>query len=286
MIHGTAIIHEGATIGPDCEVGPYSIIGSQVKLGARTKVGPHVVIEGHTTLGDENVVFQFASIGSAPQDLKYRGEPTEVILGSRNTIREYVTIQPGTVQGSNRTVVGNGNLFMGGTHIAHDAVIGDANIFANYCCLAGHVTVGNRVTVGGLAGIHQFVRLGDICIVGAGAMVSQDIPPFCMAHGDHAQLVGLNRIGLKRSGVNPKDALTLRNIFRDLFYATGAGQPEEDADDEGGESEATREYNRNFRARLEQVGSKVEDFALGKAFIDFISAPSKRGIASPRKRSR
>lgn len=260
-IHPTAIIATGACIGEGTTVGPYSIIGPHVVLGERNKIASHVVIEGHTTLGDDNQIFQFASVGSRPQDLKYKGEPSTLVLGNKNVIREYVTLQPGTEGGGMSTTVGDSNLFMANSHIGHDAHIGNSNIFANSTALAGHISVGNFVNVGGLCGIHQFVTLGESCLIGAGSMVSQDVPPFCIAQGDRAGLVGLNTIGLERRGVPAEEIKLLRSLFRELFMGTGV-----------------------LQKRLEGARSSYSNSALAMQLITFVSE-SKRGVCSPRKRS-
>lgn len=258
-IHPTAIVHPGAVLGEGCTVGPYSIIGPNVVLGQRNRVGPHVVIEGHTLVGDDNQIFQFASVGAAPQDLKYRGEPTVLQIGHRNVIREFVTLQPGTVTGNKATRIGDQNLFMANCHVGHDGVVGSGNVFANSAALAGHVTVGNYATIGGLCGIHQFVSLGDQCILGAGSMVTRDIPPFSMAQGDRAGLVGLNRIGLERRGASAEDIRRLRRLFRELFRGEGT-----------------------MNARLERLQREHAGFELAERFLTFIVS-SKRGITMPRR---
>ena len=217
FIHPTAIVDPSAQIGEGTKVGPYSIIGPNVVLGRDNTVGPHVVIDGRTTIGNGNSIFQFASVGAIPQDLKYRGEPSELIIGDRNIIRECVTLQPGTTGGGMITRVGGQNLFMANTHVGHDTIVGDRCVFANSAALAGHVVVGNGVIVGGLSGIHQFVRLGDVAMIGAGAMVSQDVPPYFMAQGDRAKIHGLNRVGLERNGGTREDLAAIRSLYRSVF---------------------------------------------------------------------
>lgn len=220
LIHPTAIIDPAAKIGEGTKIGPYSIIGPHVVLGRDNDIGPHVVIEGRTTIGDKNTIFQFASVGAIPQDLKYRGEPSELIIGSRNIIRECVTLQPGTTGGGMITKIGDQNLFMANTHVGHDTFVGSRCVFANGAALAGHVIVGDGVIVGGLSGIHQFVRLGDVAMIGAGAMVSQDVPPYFMAQGDRAKIHGLNRVGLERNGGSREDLAAIRSLYRSVFTPT------------------------------------------------------------------
>lgn len=225
LIHPTAIIHPEAQLGKEVEIGPYSIIGRHVKIGDKTRIGPHVVIEGHTTLGPENEVFQFASLGAAPQDLKYKNEPSELIIGSRNKIREFVTLHPGTSAGSNsglmRTLIGDNNLFMANSHVAHDCTVGNNNVFANSTALAGHVSVMNNVILGGMVGVHQFCRIGDYAILGAGAMVGSDVPPYCIGQGDRCHLRGVNIIGLERAKFSEQDIREVKQTYRHLFGTVG-----------------------------------------------------------------
>ena len=169
------------------EIGPYSVIGPEVRVGKGTKIASHVVIQGRTTLGEDNVVFPFASVGTIPQDLKYKGEPSDLLIGNRNTIREYVSLNPGTAGGGMVTRIGDQNLLMMQCHIAHDCILGNRNVIANGATLGGHVTIEDFVIVGGLVGIHQFVRIGTGAILGAGSMVSKDVPPYCNATGDRAE---------------------------------------------------------------------------------------------------
>ena len=219
MIHQTALINRQAEIDSDVEIGPYSVIGAGVKIGKETKVASHVVIEGRTSLGQGNTIYQFATIGSRPQDLKYRGEASELIIGNHNTIREYVSLNPGTAGGGMVTRVGDHNLLMMHCHIAHDCLIGSHNIIANGATLGGHVVVEDHVIVGGLVGIHQFARIGSGAILGAGSMVSKDVPPFCNATGDRARLRGLNLEGLKRRGFTAAAIDALKKAYRIIFQS-------------------------------------------------------------------
>lgn len=260
-IHPTAVVAEGARIGEGSTIGAYSVIGPHVVMGCNNRVGPHAVVEGHTTLGDENTIYQFASVGSAPQDLKYHGEASTLSIGNRNIIREYVTIQPGTEGGGMKTVVGNSNLFMANSHIGHDTLIGSANIFANSCALAGHVLVGNYVNIGGLTGIHQFVTLGDSCFLGAGSMVSNDVPPFCMAQGDRAGLVTVNVVGLERRKVGAEEIRAIRSLFRDLFLGKGL-----------------------LKDRIVAAREEYSAYPMAMQLIEFV-ATSKRGVCSTRRKT-
>jgi UDP-N-acetylglucosamine acyltransferase len=257
-IHPTAVVADGAEVGQGTCIGPYSVVGAHVRIGRNNVIGPHVVIEGRTSLGDENKIYQFASVGAPPQDLRYKGEESFLEIGNGNVIREYVTLQPGTAHGLMRTKIGNNNLFMACSHIAHDVIVGDSNIFANSASLAGHVAVGSGVIVGGLAGIHQFVRLGDRCILGAGSMIPKDVPPFCMVQGDRARLTGINKIGLQRAGYSKEDIRRFKRLFRHIFFG-GAG----------------------LRARVSAALLTEVDYELGFKFLDFLNSDSERGITLP-----
>ena len=216
-VHPTAVVDPNAQLGSGVQVGPYAIVGPHVQIGDGSVIGPHVVVEGRTRIGSENRFFQFAAIGAIPQDLKYKGEESQLIIGDRNTFREFVTAHPGTAGGGMVTRIGNGNLLMNYVHVAHDCILGDGNILANGVQLGGHVTIESYVVVGALSGVHQFVRLGESAIVGAGSMVSQDVPPFCNATGDRARLHGLNALGLKRRGLSAEQTLALKRAFRTMF---------------------------------------------------------------------
>ena len=190
-----------------------------MRIGKGCRVHSHAVITGRTTLGEGNVVFPFATIGDTPQDLKYKGEPSELLIGNRNTIREYVSLNPGTTGGGMVTRVGDQNLLMMQCHIAHDCLLGDRNVVANGATLGGHVVIEDFVIVGGLVGIHQFVRIGTGAILGAGSMVSKDVPPYCNATGDRAKLHGLNLEGLKRRGFDKTVIALLRKAYRIVFQS-------------------------------------------------------------------
>jgi UDP-N-acetylglucosamine acyltransferase len=218
-IHETALVDPGAELDSGVQVGPYSVIGPEVKIGKGTRVKSHVVIEGNTSLGEGNVIFQFATIGSVPQDLKYKGEPSRLVIGNHNTIREFVSLNPGTTGGGMVTCLGDHNLLMMYCHIAHDCLLGSHNIIANGATLGGHVVIEDYVIVGGLVGIHQFVRVGTGAILGAGSMVSKDVPPFCNATGDRARLRGLNLEGLKRRGFSKAQIEALKRAYRIIFQS-------------------------------------------------------------------
>ena len=215
-MHPTAVVASGAQLAADVTVGAYTVIGPQVRIGAATVIGPQVVIDGRTTIGERNQIFQFAAIGAVPQDLKYRGEESELIIGHGNRIREFCTLHPGTAGGGLTTRIGDGNLVMNFSHIAHDCQLGDGNIVANGAQLGGHVCVDNSVVVGALVGIHQFVKIGESAIVGAGSMVSLDVPPFCNATGDRARLRGINTVGLNRRGFSPTVVAAIKRAYRTL----------------------------------------------------------------------
>ncbi|MDR2195184.1 MAG: acyl-ACP--UDP-N-acetylglucosamine O-acyltransferase [Gallionellaceae bacterium] len=217
MIHPTALIHSGAKLAEGVEVGAYSIIGEHVEIGAGTVVGPHVVIDGHTTIGRDNRFFQFASIGAAPQDKKYKGEPTRLVIGDGNTIRECCTLNLGTAQDKGVTTIGNDNWIMAYVHVAHDCIIGNHNIIANSVQFAGHVEVGNRALIGGLCGIHQFVRIGDFAMIGFQARVSQDVPPFMMASGNPVEAKGPHQEGPRRAGYSDAQLDNIKKMHRALY---------------------------------------------------------------------
>jgi len=260
VVHPTAVIARGAKLAGGCVIGPYSVIGPNVAIGTNTRIGPHVVIEGNTTFGSECQVFQFASVGAAPQDLKFHGEPSTLTIGDRNTIREFTTLQPGTEGGGMQTTIGSGNLFMANAHVGHDCVIGDSNILANSVALSGHVTVGNFVTIGGLAGIHQFACLGDGSFIGAGSMVSKDIPPFTMAQGDRAVLVGLNKVGMQRRGYSAEDIAAVREVYRRLLAGFGEFK------------------GLTTAVRIEKLREIYPELKAAALFLDFV-ASSQRGVA-------
>lgn len=217
LVHSSAIIASGAQIDPTVEIGPYAIIGPNVSIGAGTKIGSHTVIEGHTTIGQDNVISHFAALGGVPQDMKYRGEPTKLVIGDRNTIREFTTIHTGTVQDKGVTSIGNDNWIMAYVHIAHDCVVANHTIFSSNAQIAGHVIVEDWAILGGMSGVHQFVRIGQHSMLGGASALVQDIPPFVIAAGDKAQPHGLNAEGLKRRGFSTESISALRHAYRILY---------------------------------------------------------------------
>jgi UDP-N-acetylglucosamine acyltransferase len=217
QVHPTAVVHPDAQLHDTVEVGPFAVIGPKVKIGAGTRVGPHAVIEGRTTLGARNRVFQFSSLGAAPQDLKYAGEDTELVIGDENQIREFTTLHIGTAGGGGVTRIGNRNLFMANSHVAHDCVVGNGCILANSAALGGHVLVEDHVIFSGLTAVHQFTRIGKHAFVAGGAMVVMDVPPYCMAQGDRAELVGLNTVGLERHGFTEAQIGRIKESYKILF---------------------------------------------------------------------
>lgn len=216
MFHPTAIIHPKAQIGAGCEVGPYCIIGENVVLGKNCKLHSHVVIDGHTTLGDDNEIFPFASLGLKSQDLKWNGGVTRTQIGNKNTFREYVTIHSATSDG-NATTVGDNNHILAYCHIAHDVKLGNHVIMSNVATLAGHVTVEDRAIIGGLAAIHQFCRVGTMSIIGGCSKITQDIPPYMMVDGNPGETRTINKVGLERNGVSEESQAALRQAFKIIF---------------------------------------------------------------------
>jgi UDP-N-acetylglucosamine acyltransferase len=256
MIHATAIIDPTAKLADDVEVGPYSVIGAQVEIGAGTVIGPHVVVTGPCTIGRDNRIFQFASVGAEPQDKKYDGEPTTLEIGDRNVIRENVTLNRGTVDDNSKTVIGSDNLFMAYCHVAHDCIIGNHCVFANAASLAGHVKVDDYAILGGFSGVHQFSHVGTRAFLGLGTIAAQDIPPYTTANGNRAKVIAINKEGLKRAGFSPELISALHKSFRELLKSNTPKQ----------------EVYKN----LEPL---CAEYAEVEMFVSFIKN-SKRGIAS------
>jgi len=254
VIHQTAIIDPTAKIAEDVEIGPYSIIGANVEIDSGTWVGPHVVINGPTKIGKDNRIFQFASIGEEPQDLKYNGEDTTLEVGDRNTIREYVTFNRGTPDDAGVTRVGSDNLFMAYAHVAHDCQVGDHVIFANAASVAGHVHVGDHAILGGFTAVHQFTQIGAHSFSGLGTIVNRDIPPYVIVAGNHAQAYGLNKNGLKRRGF---ESNTIRALQKAYMLVIKGRKKREDIN--------------------EELDKLINEFDEVKNMIAFIDA-SERGI--------
>ncbi len=253
-IHPTAIISSEAHLEEGVEIGPYSIIGSDVNIGKNTIIGPHVVIDTQTDIGEGCRIFQFASIGAAPQDLKFKGEATRTIIGNHNTIREYVTIHRATSADIGVTIMGDHNLLMAYCHVAHNCKLGNRIVMANAANLAGHIHVEDNAIIGGLTGIHQFVRIGAHCIIGGCSAVAKDVPPFTMASGNMAKLYGLNMIGLKRRNFSPETIQSLKQAYRLVFRSSLL-----------------------LKTAIAKVKTEVADIPEIRQFIDFIQN-SKRGI--------
>lgn len=222
-IHSTAIVHPDATLHPTVTVGPYAVIGAAVSIGANTQIGPHVVIDGHTTIGQRNQIFAGAAIGTEPQDRKYQGAPSRTVIGDDNKIREYVTINRATAEGE-VTQIGDGNLLMACSHVAHNCTIEDGVVIANGVALAGHVRIESRATIGGVLGVHQFVRIGRLAMVGGMSRIDRDVPPFMLVEGSPGRVRTLNRVGLKRAGYDELDngltTQTLHKAFRVLYRSS------------------------------------------------------------------
>lgn len=254
MIHATAIVHPGAKLGANVSIGPYSLIGEHVEIGDNTRIGPHVVVEGRTKIGRENEIFQFCSIGAAPQDKKYDEEPTLLEIGDRNTIREFCSFNVGTRQDAGITRIGSDNWIMAYVHVAHDCQVGDHTIFANNATLAGHVHVGDWAILGGFTGVHQFVRVGAHSFCGVGTVLLQDLPPCVTVAGNPAKPHGINSEGLRRRGYSADGIAAIKRAYRAL-YRTGLSL--DDA-----------------RARVSEIAAEHPDVA---PFADFIAA-SGRGI--------
>jgi UDP-N-acetylglucosamine acyltransferase len=258
-IHPSAIVDPKAELGAGVEIGPYSVIGSHVRIGANSRIGSHVVIDGRTTIGPKATIFPFASIGHIPQDLKYKGEPSELVVGANNIIREHVTMNTGTSGGGMVTRVGDNCLFMVGAHVAHDCKIGDHVIMANNATLAGHVQIGEWAVLGGLCAVHQFARIGKHAMIGGMSGVEHDVIPYGSVVGNRARLAGLNIIGLKRRGFTRDQIHTLRTAYRLLFAQEGT-----------------------MAERLSDVEEIYHDNEVVMEIASFIRADSSRAICQPR----
>jgi UDP-N-acetylglucosamine acyltransferase len=259
-IHPTAVIDASARIGKGVRIGPYCVVGPNVQLDDAVTLKAHVVVDGRTILGAGTTIYPFASIGSPPQDLKYQGELSVLIIGRNNTIREHVTMNPGTAGGGLRTVIGNNCLFMVGTHVAHDCVIGDHVVMANNATIGGHVTVGDRVVIGGLAAVHQFIRIGAYAVIGGTSGVESDVIPFGRVKGDRAYLAGLNLVGLERGGFSKDQVKAMQKAVNRLFGADGTLE------------ERVEEMEKNFGT----------DANIGQ-IIQFVRERSRFGLCQPER---
>jgi UDP-N-acetylglucosamine acyltransferase len=257
MIHKTAIIDPKAKISSNVKIGPYSVIGPHVEIDEGVLIQSHVNIEGHTIIGKNNKIYPMASIGSDPQDLKYKGEKTKLIIGDNNTIREHATINTGTVQGGNVTKVGNNNLIMIGAHIAHDCIIGNNIVMANNSAIAGHAVIDDFVIIGAKCGIQQFVRIGTMAMIGGMTGVSRDVIPYCVSTGNRNFLNGINVIGLRRSKVKNKDIIGLTEAYKEIFKST------------------------NLNENLGKLNGKYKDNSLVNDVLQFINKDKKRPICTP-----
>ena len=259
QIHPTAVVAPGAKLAADAVIGPYCIVGADVALGPRVSLRSHAVVDGRTTIGEGTRVFPFASIGFEPQDLKYRGEKSKLVIGCDNTIREYVTMNPGTEGGGMVTRIGDNCLFMVGAHVAHDCQIGDHVVMANNATLAGHVVVEDYAVLGGLSAVHQFVRIGRHAMIGGMSGVERDVIPYGQVMGDRARLCGLNIIGMQRRGFSREDIQELRNAYQFLFSTDGT-----------------------FIDRVNETAERFSGIGPVDDIIEFIRADSSRAICQPK----
>ncbi len=258
-VHASAIVEDGAVIGPDCEIGPFSLVGPEVRLGRGVTLKSHVVVTGHTEIGDETVIFPFAVIGEIPQDVKFAGEKTQLVIGARNRIREHVTINTGTAGGGGITRIGDDGLFLAGCHIAHDAQVGDRVIVVNSAAVAGHCVIEDDVLLGGLCGIHQFVRIGKGAVIGAVTMVTHDVIPYGLVHAARGELEGLNLVGLKRRGATKADIHALRAAFQALSDAEGS-----------------------FLDRARSLSEEAKSSPYVRDIVEFVLGPTDRSFLTPR----
>jgi UDP-N-acetylglucosamine acyltransferase len=258
-VHPTAIVHPKAALGEGVAIGPYCVVGAEVALGDRVQLLSHVVVDGRTTIGADSIVFPFASLGQAPQDLKYKGEPSTLEIGARSRIREQVTMNIGTAGGGMVTRVGDDGLFMVGAHVAHDCILGNHVILANNATLGGHVQLGDFAVIGGVSAVHQFVRIGAHAMVGGMTGVEQDIIPFGTVTGDRARLTGLNLIGMERRGFSREDIQGVRAAYRVMFGPTGT-----------------------LAERIEATAQAFSANPYVRQIVEFARAKSSRGLCQPR----
>jgi len=259
MIHSTAVISKKAKIGDNTKIGPFCVVGNSVEIGSDCELASHVVIDGDVKIGNGTQLFPFSSIGTIPQDLKFKGEKTRVVIGENCKIREYCTINLGTEGGGKLTKIGDNCLLMIGTHIAHDCLVGDNVIFANHSTLAGHVIIEKNVVVGALSAIHQFSRIGEGAMIGGMSGITADVPPFCTATGNRAKLNGLNIVGLKRSEIDKKEISELRKVYNYIFNSSID----------------------TFKSRVESVEKKDYEFKTINKLISFILSDSQRSFCLP-----
>ena len=257
MIHKTAIIDSKAKISSNVIIGPYTVIGPNVEINANSVIDSHVNISGHTMIGKDNRIYPFASIGSDPQDMKYRGETTKLSIENNNTIREYVTINSGTSQGGGLTKVGSNNLIMIGAHIAHDCMIGSNVVIANNAAIAGHAEISDFVVIGGNCGVQQFTRIGKLAMIGGMTGVSRDVIPYGLSTGNRNYLNGINVVGLRRSKISNKEIIILAEAYKEIFK--------------------TERLNEN----LKDLNGKFTDNLLVKNVLEFINKDKKRPICTP-----
>ncbi len=257
MIHKTAIINSNAKISSTVEIGPYAVIGPNVEIDDNVIIQSHVNITGHTKIGKNNNIYPFASIGSDPQDIKYNGEKTTLVIGENNTIREYVTINPGTIQGGGITSVGKNNLIMISAHIAHDCIIGNNIVIANSAAIAGHAEIGDHVIIGGNCGVQQFTRIGKMAMIGGMTGVSRDVIPYGLSTGNRNFLNGINVVGLRRSKVLNKDIIGLTDAYKDIFKTE------------------------NLSENLSRLNGFFKENLLVNEVLEFINKEKKRPICTP-----
>ena len=257
MIHKTAIINSNAKISSKVEIGPYTVIGPNVEIDEDVIIQSHVSITGHTIIGKSNKIYSFASIGSDPQDMKYKGEKTELIIGDNNTIREYSTINTGTIQGGGITKVGDNNLIMISAHIAHDCIIGNNIVIANSAAIAGHAEIGDYVVIGGNCGVQQFTRIGKMAMIGGMTGVSRDVIPYGLSTGNRNFLNGINVVGLRRGKIPNKDIISLTKAYKNIFKTA------------------------NLTENLSRLNGQFKENSLVNEVLEFINKDKKRAICTP-----
>jgi UDP-N-acetylglucosamine acyltransferase len=257
-IHPTAIVEDGAEVGPDCSIGPYCLVGPEVKLARGVELKSHVAVTGDTSVGEATRIWPFASIGHQPQDLKFHGEKTKLVIGARNMIREHATMNPGTEGGGGVTRIGDGSLFMMSSHVGHDCQVGSGVVISNHCSLAGHVIMGDNVVMGGLSGVHQHCRVGRGVMIGGMTGVVADVIPYATVTGARGGLSGLNLVGLKRRNVDKQLIQSLRGAYRELFDGSAP-----------------------LLERAKQIGEVYADNELVVEIVEFMFADSSRSFLTP-----